>query len=266
MLKKTSFILLATVFTTLLSAHEFWLQPDKFRYKWNEPVNIKFLVGQNFNGNNWSGNNSKINSLNLHFGGVSSDLSSTLGSAKGDSLQLVMTDEGTAMVTFNSTNSFIELKAGDFNAYLVEDGLPEALSYRTQHGETDSAGREYYQRSTKTIFQVGTKLTDDYKKPTSLPLDIIPQSNPYGVTGKASIGVTVLFQGQPLAETACKVWHYREGKTSVKEITTDANGQLRFEVEPGGRWMVSTVKMMRLNDDPKAQWQSYWGSLTWGYY
>jgi hypothetical protein len=30
--------------------------------------------------------------------------------------------------------------------------------------------------------------------------------------------------------------------------------------------MVSCVKMVRLQNDPQAEWQSYWGSLTWGYY
>ena len=29
--------------------------------------------------------------------------------------------------------------------------------------------------------------------------------------------------------------------------------------------MVSTVKMIRLENDAKANWQSYWGSCTWGY-
>jgi hypothetical protein len=29
--------------------------------------------------------------------------------------------------------------------------------------------------------------------------------------------------------------------------------------------MISTVKMERLENDPRANWQSYWGSCTWGY-
>lgn len=52
----------------------------------------------------------------------------------------------------------------------------------------------------------------------------------------------------------------------MKELSTDSKGELSIDVEPGGRWMISTVKMVRLQNDPKAQWQSYWGSVTWGYY
>jgi uncharacterized GH25 family protein len=265
-MKKIAGILLAFAITTLLSAHEFWLQPDKFMYRWNEQVNIKFLVGQKFTGSNWTGNRSRINTLHLHFGDITEDISASLSDAKGDSLQLTLTDEGTAMVTFNSQNSFIELKAQEFNDYLVEDGLPEALEYRKQHGETDSTGREYFQRSTKTIFQVGDKLTDLYRKETGLPLDIIPQANPYGLKQKGTLSFTVLFGGKPLPQAICKVWKHHRGKTTVQELTTNAAGQLSLPTEPEGRWMISTVKMARLQDDPKAQWQSYWGTVTWGYY
>lgn len=265
-MKKTAALLLAFAITTFLSAHEFWLQPDKFLYRWNESVNIKFMVGEGFTGSNWTGNRSRINTLNLHFGDVTDSLSGSIGEAKGDSLQLTLTDEGTAMVTFNSQNSFIELKAKEFNDYLVEDALTEALQYRKQHNETDSIGREYFQRSTKTIFQVGEKLTDVYAKETGLPLDIIPQSNPYALKQKGALSFAILFGGKPLPKAVCKVWKRHKGKTTMQELTTNAAGQLTIPTEPEGRWMISTVKMVRLQDDPKAQWQSFWGSLTWGYY
>ena len=56
------------------------------------------------------------------------------------------------------------------------------------------------------------------------------------------------------------------GYFDLQEISTDSNGELSIEVEPTGRWMISAVKMVRLQNDPKAHWQSYWGSVTWGYY
>lgn len=52
----------------------------------------------------------------------------------------------------------------------------------------------------------------------------------------------------------------------MKEVTSNMNGEISFKAEPFGKWMISTVKMVRLQDDAKAQWQSYWGSVTWGYY
>jgi uncharacterized GH25 family protein len=62
-----------------------------------------------------------------------------------------------------------------------------------------------------------------------------------------------------------KIWHREKGKTINQEMSTDENGEISFLTEPSGEWMLSCVKMVRLENDPKATWQSYWGSCTWGY-
>src|SRR6476620_12802996 len=104
-IKAISFFCLFT-FAIPIFGHEFWLQPDKFIYQRGENINLRFLVGENFEGQNWTGNNKKINSLQIYFPGAADDLSSQLSEETGDSLQFSMYDECTAMVTFNSTHSF----------------------------------------------------------------------------------------------------------------------------------------------------------------
>ena len=254
---------------SLLSiAHEFWLHPNKFIYQPGDLINIKFLVGENYDGVNWSGNNKSIQSLELHFTNVTDDLAEYITDSTGDSLQFAIYDEGTYLISYNSVNKFIELDPTKFLDYLKEDGLQNAIDYRIAHNETDSAGREYYQRNVKTIFQVGTKATTLYKKETNLPLDIIPMQSPYELNDvdlKPKMTVKVLFQKKPLINQLILVWHRLEGQTVKSEYTTDEKGQISFPMSKDGRWMISTVKMERLNDDPNAQWQSYWGSCTWGY-
>lgn len=250
---------------SLTTAHEFWLQPEKFIYKRGEPVNIHFYVGENFEGENWKGNNEKINTLDLYYGGVKVDIADHVGPASGDSIQLNIFDEGNALLAFNSTNSFIELEPGKFKEYLIEDGLNETLVYRQEHGETDSMGREFYQRCSKTLLQIGTARNTVYKTSTSLPLDIIPQSNPYQLKDGDSLRALVLFQKKPVVSAAIKVWHRAGGQTTQKDLVTDEMGMVSFPVSINGKWMISTVRMIRLENDPKADWQSYWGSFVWGY-
>lgn len=249
----------------LFCSHEFWLQPDKFIYQRGEAVNVKFLVGENFDGENWNGNKDRINSLYFYFGGVKDDISPQLTDDKGDSLQFALYDEGTAMLTFNSTNSYIELEPEKFNAYLQEDSLTDAIDFRKEHGQADSAGHEYYQRSVKTIIQVGPKMDKYCLQPTDLPLDIIPLTNPYILKQGDSLSVKVNFQGQPLANQLMKLWYREDSEVFHPQLITDENGIIRFPVSVKGKWMISTVKMEHLDNDPKADWQSYWGSLTWGY-
>ncbi len=251
----------------LLFSHEFWLHPTKFIYQPGELITIKLLVGENYEGENWSGTSKSIENLQLHFPGTTDELSQKIGETPGDSLQFSIYEEGTCLLSYHSTNKFIELEAEKFNEYLKEDGLQNATDYRLAHHETDSVGREYYQRSVKTIFQVGTKKTSLYKKQTSLPLDIIPLQNPYELTkgSSSTLTVKVLFQKKILTNQLVVVWHRLNGKTIKEEYKTNESGQLSFTVSSDGRWMVSTVKMERITNDSKVQWQSYWGSCTWGY-
>jgi uncharacterized GH25 family protein len=258
-----TFVLL--ILFTLLSSHEFWLDPQKFIYKRTEKVNIRFLVGEDFDGENWKGNKERIKSLKLYYGGVSDDLSPVVTEIAGDSIEYFMIDEGTNLIAYNSNNSFIELEPSKFEEYLKEDGLTNALEYRKQNNETGCNGREFYQRCAKTILQVGNIKDKTFSIATSLPIDIIPLFNPYQFNNKEKVAAKILFKGSPLPNALVKVWHRTNNKTEKEELISDADGEIIFTVTAKGKWMISAVKMERLKDNPVADWQSYWGSLTWGY-
>lgn len=263
--KKIAFVFLFSTFISSLSAHEFWLNPGKFIYRRTEKVNISFLVGENFKGENWEGNNERIKSLKIYYGGVSDDLSPVVTGATGDSIEYLMTDEGTNLIAFNSNNEFIEMEPSQFEAYLKEDGLTKALEYRKQNNETGCTGREFYQRCAKTLLQVGEIKDKTYGIATSLIIDIIPSSNPYQLKNKELFSAKVFYKKAPLVNALIKVWHSVKNKTEKKELRTDSNGEIFFRVNAKGRWMITTVTMERLTDNPICDWQSYWGSFTWGY-
>jgi uncharacterized GH25 family protein len=265
LIKKTTTLVLLLTFISSLSAHEFWLNPDKFIYKRSEEINIRFLVGENFDGENWKGNNERIKSLKIYFGGVSDDLTPVVTEADGDSIEYFMIDEGTNLIAFNSNNSFINLEPGKFNEYLEEDGLLNALEYRKKNNEMGCSGREFYQRCAKTLLQVGEVKDQTFEITTSMPIDIIPSSNPYQLKNKELLRVKIYYKGSPLPNTLIKAWHRMKNKTEKKDLKTDSKGEIVFPVSTIGKWMISTVKMERLFDNPVSDWQSYWGSFTWGY-
>lgn len=248
-----------------VTAHEFWLQPQQFHFNRGQQVNIRFRVGEHFEGENWSGNRNRIQQLTLHYGDTKDDLSTQLSTQPGDSLQFSIFEEGTVLVSFQSTNSFIELESEKFKAYLQEDGLQAALDFRNKHNETDSAGKEYYQRSVKTLLQYGTAATQTYRTPTHLPLDLIPLVHPYQLGSDDTMRLRVLFKNQPIAGIKLRTWHRLAGMVTENVWYTNAAGEVRFPFRRAGEWMASCVHVIRLDDDPKAQWQSYWGSITWGY-
>ena len=255
-----------------LSGHEFWLQPGKYFYNIREIADISFRVGENFTGENWSGNRDKIKVLtHVLPNGTSLDLSGRISSTKGDSLKLPLQQEGTHMILFNSTNSFIELEPEKFKAYLEEDGLLDAIVYRSKNGESLKNGKEYYQRSVKTIIQVGNERTDACTAPTGLPLDIIPIENPYTPPGLRptqdlpSVRFRILFKGKPLANHLVKTWFRNEsGEMTMESYKTNPRGLINAK-RHSGKFMVSTVYMERNNADSVADWQSYWASINFEY-
>lgn len=264
-IKKIAFSIFLLTFISSLSAHEFWLYPDKFIYKRTEKVNVRFNVGENFEGENWNGNNERIRSLRIYYGGVSDDLAPYLTDMSGDSVEYTMIDEGTNLIAFHSNNSYIEMEPAAFEAYLEEDGLINAIEYRNLNNENGCKGRELYQRCAKTLLQVGDVMDQTFKAATFLPIDIIPMSNPYTANDKELLRAKVFYKTTPLAGALVKLWHRTSNKTEKKELRTDANGEIVFRVTTKGKWMISTVQMERLTDNSVADWQSYWGSLTWGY-
>src|SRR5258708_3181129 len=105
----TSFLLLCVI---SVSAHEFWLQPNKYIYKPGEKATIQFFAGEDFKGTNWNGDKSRIVSLALYSKTGKYDLSGNLQGGKGDSIQLWFTpkaEEGSAMIAFHSDNSYINM-------------------------------------------------------------------------------------------------------------------------------------------------------------
>jgi uncharacterized GH25 family protein len=265
-MKKVSAVFLLLVFSALLNGHEFWLQPYHFILKTGEIVHIKFQVGENFTGENWRGNKASVEQLKLFYKDVDDDLKNLLSdSTQGDSLRLQFFDEGTVMIAYQSTNKFIQISPDTFMTYLKEDGLQNALDYRTANGLTDSLGREYYKRSVKTMFQIGAVKDSSYKRKIGLPLEVIPLTHPYALKKNQPLQVKILFKDSLLANNLVKVWHKLNGKTQMTNLYTDAQGRLQVPVRQTGEWMISLVKMEPLSDTSGADWQSYWGSLTWGY-
>lgn len=268
--KKSFTVLILAVLCTFLSSHDFWLDPGRFIYEQGDKINIRFLTGENFTGEVWKGSKEEIESIRLYFGGVSDDVSDLINDNTGDSLELIMLDQGTCMVTLISNRTYQEIPAQDFNQYLQKEGLFDILQNRKEREETDSTGIEFYQQCAKTIFQVGRSRDKTYGINTPMILDMIPQSNPYLLNDGDTLLVSVLLNNEPLTGSQVRIGHQINDSTTWITATTDEKGFVKFPVLTSGKWILSTVtmeeKIQELNGQKTRHWQSYRGSVTWGYY
>lgn len=270
MKRKNILLLLALSVFTFVGAHEFWLQPQQFKYHQNDQTFISFKVGQQYSGINWQGNRDKVNKI-LVYSPTCNVLNVTdkVSSAKGDSLKMHFDEKGTYMITFNGEKNLIDLDAREYNACLKMDGLDDAMFYRVKNKENRKPAKEYFQRSVKTIVQVEEEMSNICTQPTELPLDIVPLSNPYLTSADgvpAKIAFKVFLNKQPLKNAQVRIWHERaDNKKKFTELKTNEDGVIETRILPEGKWMVSCVHMERLKDNTEAEWQSYWATLTFGF-
>jgi hypothetical protein len=265
----TAFALLATS----ALAHEFWLEAPSFRLQPGQTVNVHTFIGADFKGGHWTTKATKIQRL-VRYGPADSTDFKPVNPAETDTFRTAFyfKQAGTHVVLLRSTNSFTELPAEQFTAYLREEGLDYALKLRQERDETTKPGRETYRRCAKTLIQVGeastTALATDsaYRHVYGLPLELVPEQNPYRLSADKALTVRVLRTGKPAFGAAVQVWQRQPGGLPTTHYTTRANqnGRILLRLSGPGPYLLATVDMSvapaKLRD--RADWQSTWASLT----
>jgi uncharacterized GH25 family protein len=258
---KKLFTSIAVILLAIIcQAHEFWLETDKYFLKIGERCKIQFMVGENFKGEGWDLTKHQIVRLELN---QSTGTSNVVDSLHVDEalLNLSFKESGTKMLVMQSNSAYIELTADKFNEYLKEDGLDEVLAQREKTKTLQRPSRELYSRHTKLLLSVGDHTDDTYKKVVGLPIEIIPEKNPYSLKKGDKQRFKVLFEGKPLFGGKVRLWNKFDNRTTIQNIYTNKDGTIEMSISTPGPWMISIVKMVS-SKDPKADWQSYWGSLV----
>ncbi|MBF9144223.1 DUF4198 domain-containing protein [Hymenobacter properus] len=267
--------LLAFLSFTAALAHEFWLEPPRFRLAPGTTAHVHTFIGADFAGKPWTTKATKVLRL-VRYGPTPAD-STNLTPQNAAETDTFRTDfyfrqPGTHVVLLRSTNSFLELPADQFTAYLREEGLDYALKLRQENEQMDQPGRETYRRCAKALVQVGeagatSPATDSACRHVyGLPLELVPEQNPYRVALDKSLTVRVLRAGKPAFGAAVQVWQRQPGGLPTTHYTTRANqnGRILLRLSGPGPYLLATVDMRPatagLRD--RADWQSTWASLT----
>lgn len=248
------------LFTIICQAHEFWLETNKYFLNVGERCKIQFMVGENFKGEGWDLKKHRIEKLELNqLSGATNVIDSVLTDEA--LLKLSFKEPGTKMLVMQSNSAYIELAADKFNEYLKEDGLDEIYAQREKTKTLQTPSRELYSRHTKLLLSVGDKNDDTYKKVAGLPIEIIPEKNPFTLKKGDKQRFKVLFEGKPLFGGKVRLWNKFDNRTTIQNIYTNQDGTIEMSISTPGPWMISIVRMVP-SKDPKADWQSYWGSLV----
>jgi uncharacterized GH25 family protein len=262
-MKRVLLTLAITGIISLATAHEFWLQPKKYKYKVGEEMKVDFMVGEGFSGEFWDLKKHKVEKAVIHFAGGMTDLTKQVQPTKGNNLSYKFLKEGTHLLTLQSNPAFIELESEKFNAYLKEDGLDNITELRTKNNTMDTPAKEFYQRFVKLLVQSGDKTDETYRKRANFPLEIVPLNNPYAMQSGDYLECRILFENKPSAHQLVKLWSHVGNRVFLQNVYTEDDGTIKFPISSKGPWMVSTVKMIPSKKEG-ADYQSMWASLVFG--
>jgi hypothetical protein len=277
---------LAILLSTATLAHEFWLQPASYRAVVGAPVPVRLLVGENFAGQTWARPTRRVRRFVRLGPSGAADSTDLRPALLADSLAptLRCSVPGTHLLTLTSQLAYIELPAAQFTAYLREEGLGSALRQRQEAGEADTKpGREAYRRCAKALVLASQSTTGRtqaaaadtaFRRVLGLPLELVPEQNPYRLRPGAGLTVRVLSQGQPVAGALVQVWQASPPTTkltatpAVTHFTmhTNAQGRVLLRLPGAGPYLLATV---RIEPAPpafaaRADWLSTWATLTFG--
>lgn len=257
--------------TTTGLAREFWLEPARFWVAPGTAVHVRRIVGGNFRGAAWAGKSDRVTLFTHYAPGVAVRSLLAAAPALSDTLQstVQLLQPGTHLLALATNNASATLDGPSFTAYLREERLDYALAQREQRHESDKPGRELYRRCAKTLVQVGASTRSDtaraWARPVGLPLELVPEQNPYRLLPGAALTVQVLLAGRPLAGQPVLLWRRgAQPSTVVSKLYSNQNGRVLFRLSEPGEYLVSTVRIEPAPMAANADWQSTWSTLTFG--
>jgi len=247
-------LLAATAF-----AHDFWIEPTKFRVAKNEVVKLPLRVGMEYVGDPVPRDDLRTEKfVVLGPDGVEN----VPGEDKRDPAgRFTPKKDGVYVVAFRSTRRSIELEPAKFEAYLKDEGLERVAKIRAERDETTKPGFEIYSRCAKSLLFVGEGSKDGHDRVAGMRLEIVPETNPYVVPAGSALTFRVVFEDKPLAD-ALVVARNRAAPKSVVSARTDAEGRVKLTLERAGEWMVKCVHMIEAPKETGMAWESLWASVT----
>lgn len=160
--------------------------------------------------------------------------------------------------------NFIELEAKKFEEYVEHEGLRYVSEWRRKNNESGRAGREIYSKYVKSLLVVGSG-DGWYKRAAGLAIEFVPLDDPYAAKPGGAIRVQLLFRGKPAAGHEVELQTLAGGKTDRKILgVTDQQGIVRVQLVDGGFHKLHAIVMERRTDRLKADWESWWATLTFG--
>ena len=243
------------------NAHDFWIEPADFRPLTNVPLSITLRVGEDFSGTSQPLIPDWFTDYSIYRNGERSLVDGIIGDDPAGSF--VIQPGGTQIIGYRSSRAFVELEPAKFDEYLRAEGMEWVIRARQERGESESNAREYYSRCAKAlILPDGETAGTGHDIALGYTLELIPEKNPYSLATGDRLPLRLLYEGEPIKDILVVAFSADEPEQKSSQ-RTDAEGRVQVLLDRPGSWLVKAVHIIEVPaENPMAEWESFWASLT----
>jgi uncharacterized GH25 family protein len=239
-------------------AHDFWIDPDRFDLQAGDAVALTLRQGVRMKGNSLPYLTPLIADFSTTDGTGRKVIQSMMGN---DPAAVLVVESGTTLVGYQSNRDYVEMEPPKFQQYLDDEGLDYIAEERRTRGEQNDPAREYFIRCSKLLLQATPAKSDElFSTRLGYTLELLPETDPSVLSAGEELSLQLLYLGQPIAGVLVRAVSKDEPDGPV-DRRTDADGRVTLVLNRPGTWLIKAVHMIRLENDNKAQWESYWASL-----
>jgi uncharacterized GH25 family protein len=258
MIRRAAVFAAALCVAQAAAAHDLWIEPSAFHTIPGATIGIRLRVGMNFVGDPLP----RYDSLVQRFDLSSQDGERSIEGNEGDEPagRIVIPSAGAHLVGYRSNNSYLSQEPQKFEEYLKEEGLEQIIRIRAGRGESQKPSREFFARCAKALVVSGSGPRGAFDRVLGFTLEIVPEKDPEAWQAGSALVFRVVYEGKPLPGALIVAMPQREPSRKLS-ARSDPGGRATFRMPQAGVWLVKAVQMIPF-DGGKADWQSFWASLT----
>jgi uncharacterized GH25 family protein len=262
---------LFAAFAPLSHAHDFWLQPQEFWIDAPATTAFTLQVGHGPLRQRSPIPLRRIERLDaISPDGAIHDMRARLrlGGDRDDGDVAFGSEGAYVLVLQTDDKAESHLPAIRFNDYLRAEGLTPALEIRERTQRTDADGSESYRRVAKAVVQIGSggSASDaQVTRPIGLPLEIVPEINPYATPRAGTLPVRVVYEHHALAGALVKLTDLARDAEPFETRLTDVDGRAEFTLPASGAWLLNVVWTKPAPEGGNTDFDTVFSSLSFGF-
>lgn len=111
----------------------------------------------------------------------------------------------------------------------------------------------------------GTATQSRVEEPVGLPLEIVPEANPYTVPPISTFPARVIYEGHPLEGALVELTDLRHDASPFETHLTDHSGRASFTMPSSGKWLPNVIWTKALPHSEESDFETVFPSLSFGF-